>query len=225
MSKIEGKNYSSRHHSNSFKPFISPSPITSFNPVQRFPKIDKTAFISQFSSVIGGVTIKDNVYVAPNVSIRADEGTPFYIGSDTNIQDGVILHGLLNRMISVGRKEFSIFLGKQVTIAHGALVHGPCFIGDKVFVGFNAIVYDAIVGKGSFISYNAVVTNGVRIPPNRFIPPGANIDSQEKANALPRVPEDSREFARDVQSVNQELPASYHLLFGENRCSCGISYD
>ncbi|MFD1171078.1 LbetaH domain-containing protein [Oceanobacillus picturae] len=225
MSKKEGKNYSSRHHSNSFKPFISPSPITSFNPVQRFPKIDKTAFISQFSSVIGGVTIKDNVYVAPNVSIRADEGTPFYIGSDTNIQDGVILHGLLNRMISVGRKEFSIFLGKQVTIAHGALVHGPCFIGDKVFVGFNAIVYDAIVGKGSFISYNAVVTNGVRIPPNRFIPPGANIDSQKKANALLRAPEDSREFARDVQLVNQELPASYHLLFGKNRCSCGISYD
>jgi carbonic anhydrase/acetyltransferase-like protein (isoleucine patch superfamily) len=225
LSKEEGKNYSSRHHSNSFKPFISPSPITSFNPVQLFPKIYKTAFISQFSSVIGGVTIKDNVYVAPNVSIRADEGTPFYIGSNTNIQDGVILHGLLNRLISVGRKEFSIFLGKEVTIAHGALVHGPCFIGDKVFVGFNAIVYDAIVGKGSFISYNAVVTNGVRIPPNRFIPPGANIDSQEKANALPRVPEDSREFARDVQRVNQELPASYHLLFGENRCSCGISYD
>lgn len=218
-------NSTSYNHSHCFKPFISPSPITSFNPVQRFPMIDKTAYVSQFSSVIGDVTIRNNVYIAPNVSIRADEGTPFYIGSNTNIQDGVILHGLLNKRISVGSKGYSIFVGNKVTIAHGALVHGPCYIGDKVFIGFNAIVYNAYIERGSFISYNAVVTNGVRIPPNRFVPPGAHIDSQDKANALSPVPEDSNEFAREVQRVNQEFPASYHLLFGEKRCSCGIAYN
>jgi carbonic anhydrase/acetyltransferase-like protein (isoleucine patch superfamily) len=222
--KKQSKSSSHSHSDCCFEPFISANPITSFNPVPRFPTIDETAFISQFSSVIGDVTIKNNVYVAPNVSVRADEGTPFYIGSNTNLQDGVILHGLLNRRISVGPKAFSIFIGNQVSIAHRALVHGPCFIGDKVFVGFNSIVYNAIVGKGSFISYNAVVTNGVRIPPNSFVPPGANIDTQEKADALSPVPEDSREFAREVQRVNQEFPASYHVLFGENRCSCGLAY-
>lgn len=219
------KKGSNNNHSHCFAPFISPNPITSFNLVQRYPKIDKTAFISPFSSVIGDVTIRNNVFVAPNVSIRADEGTPFYIGANTNIQDGVILHGLLNKRISVGKKKYSIFIGNKVSIAHGALVHGPCYIADNVFVGFNAIVYTAIVGRGSFISYNAVVTNGVRIPPNRFVPPGANIDSQEKADALSRVPNDSREFAQEVQRVNQEFPASYHLLLGKNRCSCGLAYD
>ncbi|MGG4267110.1 carbonate dehydratase [Peribacillus simplex] len=215
---------SSNIHSHCFKPFISPNPVTSFNPVQRFPKIDKTAFVSQFSSVIGDVTIRNNVYVAPNVSIRADEGTPFYIGSNTNIQDGVILHGLLNKKVSSGKERYSIFIGDEVTIAHGALVHGPCYIADEVFVGFKAIVYNAIVGRGSFISYNAVVTNGVRIPPGRFVPPGANIDSQKKADALSPVPKDDKEFAHEVQRVNQEFPASYHLLFGKNRCSCGFAY-
>jgi carbonic anhydrase/acetyltransferase-like protein (isoleucine patch superfamily) len=225
MGEKKDSNPSSYKHSHCFEPFISPNPITSFNLVQRFPKIDKTAFVSQFSSVIGDVTIRDNVYVAPNVSIRADEGTPFCIGPNTNIQDGVILHGLLNKRISVGTKRYSIFIENEVTIAHGALVHGPCYIAYKVFVGFNAIVYNAIVGRGSFISNNAVVTNGVRIPPDRFVPPGANIDSQEKADALSPVPKDSKEFAREVQRVNQEFPASYHLLFGGNRCSCGIAYD
>lgn len=110
------RNYDSDHHS--FAPFISPSPITSFNPIQRYPKIDKTAFISPFSSVIGDVRVKDNVYVAPNVSIRADEGTPFYIGSNTNLQDRVILHGLLNKFISVGGKGYffvvlAIFINYQ----------------------------------------------------------------------------------------------------------------
>lgn len=217
------RNYDSDHHS--FAPFISPSPITSFNPIQRYPKIDKTAFISPFSSVIGDVRIKDNVYVAPNVSIRADEGTPFYIGSNTNLQDGVILHSLLNKFISVGGKGYSIYIGNEVSIAHGALIHGPCYIGSKTFVGFKSIVYNAIIGEGTFISYNAVVTNGVRIPANRFVPPGANIDTQEKANALCRVPKDDEEFAREVQRVNQEFPASYNLLFGSHRCSCGMPYN
>jgi carbon dioxide concentrating mechanism protein CcmM len=208
-----------------FEPFISPNPITSFNPVPRMPKIDKTSLVSQFSSVIGDVTIRNNVYVAPNVSVRADEGTPFYIGSNTNLQDGVILHGLLNRKVTVGEKNYSIYIGNDVTIAHRALVHGPCYIGSNVFVGFSSIVYNAIVGKDCFISYNAVVTNGVRVPPNRFVPPGAHIDSQEKADALPPVPKDSKEFAIEVQKVNQAFPASYHLLFGENRCSCGFAFD
>lgn len=223
--KNRSKSSKSDHSHCCFKPFISPNPLTTFNPVPRYPKIDKTAFISPFSSVIGDVTIRHNVYVAPNVSIRADEGTPFYIGSNTNLQDGVILHGLVNKKISVDGKRYSIFIGREVSLAHGALVHGPCFIGDKVFVGFNSIVYNAIVGRGVFISYNAVVTNGVEIPPNRFVPPGANIDSQEKADALAPVPTDSKEFAQAVQRVNQEFPASYHLLLGKNRCSCGLAYD
>ena len=216
------------NHNNSthcFKPFISPNPITSFNPVQISPKIHKSAFISPFTSVIGDVVIRKNVYVAPLVSIRADEGTPFYIGSNTNLQDGVILHGLLNKFVNVDEKEYSIFISREVSVAHGALVHGPCYIGEKVFVGFKAIVYDAIVERGAFISNNAVVTNGVHIAENRFVPPGAYIDSQQKADALSRVPADSKEFAKEVQRVNQEFPASYHLLFGENRCSCGVAYN
>ncbi|MCZ6942934.1 carbonate dehydratase [Bacillus mycoides] len=212
-------------HNKSFAPFISPNPITSFNPIQRYPKIDRTAFISPFSSVIGDVRIKDNVYVAPNVSVRADEGTPFYISSNTNLQDGVILHGLLNKFVYVGDKKYSIYIGKKVSVAHGALIHGPCYIGNKVFVGFKAIVYNAIIGEGTVISYNAVVTNGVRVAANRFVPPGANIDTQEKANALIRVPKDEEEFAREVQRVNQEFPASYNLLFGSHRCSCGMPYN
>lgn len=208
-----------------YEPFISTNPITSFNPTQKYPTIDKTAFISPFSSVIGDVIIKDNIYIAPNVSIRADEGTPFLIETNTNLQDGVILHGLLNKYVMVHGKRYSIYIGKEASIAHGALIHGPCYLGNQVFVGFKAIVYNAIVERGSFISYNAVITNGVKIAPNRFVPPGAHIDTQKKADALSNVPEDSKEFSKEVQRVNQEFPASYHLLFGDNRCSCGLAYN
>ncbi|MEM1506312.1 carbonate dehydratase [Domibacillus sp. 8LH] len=225
MSENSGSIPFSHNNASCFQPFISSNPVTSFNPIQRFPAIDRTAFISPFSSVIGDVTIRNHVYIAPNVSIRADEGTPFYIGSKTNLQDGVILHGLLNKQFIVGGKGYSIFIGNEVTVAHKALIHGPCFIGNNVFVGFNSIVYNAIVEKGAFISYNAVVTNGVRIDQNKFVPPGAHIDTQEKADTLSVVPKDSKEFVAEVQRVNQEFPSSYHLLFGKYRCSCGLAYD
>ncbi|MDS9471447.1 carbonate dehydratase [Sporosarcina pasteurii] len=207
-----------------FQPYISPNPITPSNPVRYYPTIDESAYVSPFSSVIGNVYIHDNVFSAPNVSVRADEGTPFYIGSNVNLQDGVILHGLLDKRFSVGGGSYSIYLGNDVTIAHGALIHGPVYIGDDVFVGFKAIVYNAIVEEGAFISNNAVVTNGVHIAADRFVPPGAHVDTQEKADSLSFVPKDSEEFAVEVQRVNQEFPASYHLLLGENRCSCGIAY-
>jgi carbonic anhydrase len=210
---------------NLFVRFISPNPKTSFNRVQHFPTISKTAFVSPFSSVIGDVTIQRNVYIAPNASIRADEGTPFFIGWNTNLQDGVILHGLLHQQIPVGNKKYSIYIGNRVTVAHGALVHGPCFIGNRVFVGFRSIVFNAIIGEGAFISTDAIVTDGVRIPPNRFVPPGVTIDTQAKANALRTVPKNRREFAREVQRVNREFPSSYSMLFGKHRCSCGIACD
>lgn len=163
--------------------------------------------------MIGDVTLKENIYIAPNVSIRADEGTPFFIGANSNLQDGVILHGLAKKNILLGEKRYSIYIGEGVTLAHGALVHGPCYIGDKVFVGFKGIIYNAIVENGAFISYHAVVTNGVTIARDVFVPPGAHIDSQEKADLLSKVPVDSKEFAMEVQLVNQEFPASYQSLF------------
>jgi carbon dioxide concentrating mechanism protein CcmM len=58
------------------------------------PKIDSTAYVHSFSNIIGDVRIGANVLVAPGTSIRADEGFPFYIGENSNIQDGVVSHGL-----------------------------------------------------------------------------------------------------------------------------------
>ncbi|WP_235827975.1 LbetaH domain-containing protein [Brevibacillus migulae] len=208
---------------NIYSYFIGYNPPTSVNPVPEMPKIDHQAFLSPFTYVVGDVTIESNSYIGPFVSIRADEGSPFYIGSNTNLQDGVILHGLKNRYVERNGKRYSIFIGNQVSCAHGCLVHGPCAIEDDVFIGFKSIVYNALVGRGSFIATGAVVTNGVVLRPHSFVPPGANIDSQEKADSLSPVPKTEEEFAREVQRVNQEFPAAYSLLFGKQKCTCGLS--
>ena len=190
--------------------FIAPNPITTFNTKSVRPSIDFTAYVGPFSSIIGDVTIEKNVFIAPNVSIRADEGFPFYIDSDTNIQDGVILHGLEHGRVINNGKEYSIYIGKHVSCTHGCIIHGPCKLGDNVFVGFHAIVFNAIVGAGSYISQNALITGGITVGLNRFVPAGAIVDTQAKADILGPVPESQREFAQEVQQVNSEFPV--HIL-------------
>jgi carbonic anhydrase len=208
---------------NLYSYYVGYNPPTSVNPYPRFPSIHSSAFLSPFTFVVGDVTIQKNTYVGPFVSIRADEGTPFHIGSNSNLQDGVILHGLKNIYFEKNSQKYSIYIGNRVSCAHGALVHGPCRVDDDVFIGFKAIVYNAIIGAGSFISSGAVVTNGVELKPNSFVPPGANVDTQEKANVLATVPKTEEEFAKEVQRVNQEFPAAYSLLFGKTKCSCGLA--
>ncbi len=210
---------------NSYSYFIGANPPTSFNKVSVYPQIDKTAFIGPFSSVIGDVRIDKEVFLASNVVLRADEGTNFYIGYKTNIQDGVILHGLEHAQLTVDNKKYSIYIGSEVSIAHGTIIHGPCVIGDKVFVGFKAIVFDAIVEEGCYIELGAIVTGGVRIPPGRYVPVGEIIDTQEKANKLSRVPQSKEEFAKKVVKVNTEFANSYSLKYGGTRCSCGLCCD
>jgi carbonic anhydrase/acetyltransferase-like protein (isoleucine patch superfamily) len=205
--------------------FIAPNPSTPFNPKSVSPSIDSTAFIGPFSSIIGDVTIRKNVFIAPNVSIRADEGVPFYIDSDTNIQDGVILHGLEHGRVISGNREYSIYIGRHVSCTHGCIIHGPCKIGNYVFVGFHSIVLNAIIGDGCYISANTLVTGGIKIESNRFIPAGVIIDTQAKADKLSPVPKSQMEFAQEVQHVNNEFPNAYSLMFGSTKCNCGLACD
>jgi carbon dioxide concentrating mechanism protein CcmM len=208
---------------NIYSYYVGYNPPTSVNPIPRFPRIHNNAFLSPFTYIVGNVTVENNTYVGPFVSIRADEGTPFYVGSNSNLQDGVILHGLKNKYMEKDNKRYSIYIGNGVSCAHGSLIHGPSRIDDNVFIGFKAIVYNARVAEGCFISSGAVVTNGVELKPNSFVPPGANIDTQEKADRLSPVPKTEEEFAIEVQRVNQEFPASYSLYFGKSKCTCGLS--
>jgi carbonic anhydrase len=205
---------------NLYSYYVGYNPPTSVNPYPRFPTIHNQAYLSPYTYVVGDVTIQNNTFVGPFVSIRADEGTPFYIGSNSNLQDGVILHGLKNKYFEKENKRYSIYIGNRVSCAHGALVHGPCRVEDDVFIGFKAIVYNAIIGEGSFISSGAVVTSGVELRPNSFVPPGASIDTQDKANSLVAIPKTE---AREVQRVNHEFPAAYLLYFGKNKCTCGLA--
>ncbi|MDZ8029603.1 MAG: ribulose bisphosphate carboxylase small subunit [Nostoc sp. DedQUE05] len=185
------------------------------------PKIHETAFVHSFSNLIGDVRIGANVIVAPGTTIRADEGTPFYLGENTNIQDGVVIHGLeQGRVIGDDQNKYSVWIGKNACITHMALIHGPAYVGDNSFIGFRSTIFNARVGAGCIVMMHALIQD-VEIPSGKYVPSGAIITSQQQADRLPDVQDQDKEFAHHVVGINQALRAGY-LCAADTKCIAPI---
>jgi SulP family sulfate permease len=188
----------------------SPHHLAWLQNIRGKPLRAKSSYVHPAATVIGRVMMGEHVHVAAGSSVRADEGSPFFIGSNTNIQDGVILHALKDKRVAVGSEEWAIYVGKNVSIAHDAIVHGPCYIGDDTFVGFKAVVHDSVVGAHCFIGIGAVVV-GVELPDNTHVPHGTIVDSADAVDRLPRVTHSHNEFNEDVVDVNRGLAVAYRV--------------
>ena len=173
------------------------------------PQIDPSAYVHSFSNLIGDVYIGANVLIAPGTSIRADEGNPFHIGNSTNVQDGVVIHGLeKGRVVGDDGKEYSVWIGDRTSITHMSLIHGPAYVGNNCFIGFRSTIFNARVGDGCVISLHALIQD-VEIPAGKYVTAGAVITTQQQADSLPNVQESEQNFASHVVGVNESLRKGY----------------
>jgi carbon dioxide concentrating mechanism protein CcmM len=176
------------------------------------PDIHQTAFVHSSCNLIGDVHLGQNVIIAPGTSIRADEGTPFFIGENTNIQDGVVIHGLeQGRVIGDDGKNYSVWVGKDASITHMALIHGPAYVGESCFIGFRSTVFNARVGAGCIVMMHALIQD-VEIPPGKYVASGSIITMQQQADRLPDVQAQDQQFAHHVVGINQALRAGYRCV-------------
>ncbi|HQD26646.1 MULTISPECIES: gamma carbonic anhydrase family protein [Methanoculleus] len=119
----------------------------------------KRVFIAENATVIGDVTLADDVSVWFGAVIRGDRDR-ISVGAGSNIQDNAVVHTTIG---------FPVTVGADVSVGHGAILHG-CTIHDRVLVGMGAVVLNgAVVGEGSIIGAGAVVTEGKEIPPNSLV--------------------------------------------------------
>lgn len=119
---------------------------------------DRT-WIAPDAQVIGQVHLGVDVGIWFGAALRGDN-EPIRIGDRTNVQEGVIMH------VDPG---FPLTLGEDVTVGHGAIVHG-CTIGDGTLIGMGATVLNgAKIGKGSLVGANALVTEGKEFPDHSLI--------------------------------------------------------
>ena len=195
--------------------WVAPNVPTTFNPHVAEPIIARTARIHPLAAVIGSVTIGELIFVAPGASIRGDEGQHIYIGDDSNVQDGVVIHGLETfegdhelpeNEVQVAGKSYSVYIGKRVSLAHQSQVHGPAKVSDDTFVGMQALVFRTELGDHVVVEPGAKLI-GVKVASSRYVPALALVTTQEQADALPFITSDYpyRYLNEGVVSVNRQL--------------------
>lgn len=118
------------------------------------PRIDQTAFIAPSAVVIGDVHIGAESSIWFNVTIRGDVHE-IRIGCRSNIQDNSVVH------VTSGKS--GTYIGDDVTIGHGAVIHA-CTIESGAFVGMGSIILDgAVVESGAMVAAGALITPGKRV--------------------------------------------------------------
>jgi carbon dioxide concentrating mechanism protein CcmM len=192
-----------------FRSYAAAAPPTPWAKDLAEPVIHHTAYVHASSSIIGDVQIGPKVMIAPGISIRADEGSPFAIGASTNIQDGVVIHGLeQGRVVGDDNEAYSVWIGANTSITHMALIHGPAYVGDDCFIGFRSTVFNSKVGDGCIVMMHVLIQD-VQIPPGKYVPSGAIITSQQQADRLSDVRPEDREFSAHIISINESLRSGY----------------
>ncbi len=122
------------------------------------PCVAANSFVHPLASIIGQVTLGENVSVFPGAVLRGDIAA-IGVGENSNVQDNAVLH------VNYGAP---CQIGKHVSIAHGAVVHGST-IGDNVIVGMNAVVMESEIGPNCIIGAGAVIPAGKVIPAGSLV--------------------------------------------------------
>lgn len=171
------------------------------NHAGQVPKVDATACVHPSAVVIGNVQIGARVFVGPNAVIRADEPCAegrveaIVIESESNIQDGVIIHALGGSRVRIG---------KRASLAHGAVIHGPCDVGENGFVGFGSVVFKASLGRGVIIQHQVLV-EGVAIPEGIHVPSMTAVLTEADVTGLSPASSELTAFADRVRRTNSFL--------------------
>ena len=103
------------------------------------PKIDQSAYIADYVTITGDVTIGPDTSIWFGSVIRGDVA-PTIIGSRVSIQDLSCLHQSPNN---------PLVIEDEATIGHQVTLHG-CTIRKRALIGMGSIILDrAEIGEGA----------------------------------------------------------------------------
>ncbi|HOJ51513.1 MAG TPA: carbonic anhydrase [Syntrophales bacterium] len=183
------------------------------------PVIDPSTYVHPLAAVIGHVILGKNIMVAPFAAVRGDEGHPIFVGDNSNIQDGVVIHALETEkegnpieqnLITIDGEKYAVYVGKNVSCAHQAQIHGPAAVLDGTFIGMKSLVFRSIVEENCVVEPGCILV-GVRVAARRYVPAGSVVTNQEAADRLPMITEDYplKSLNKGVLHVNTTLAREY----------------
>ncbi|XWN36895.1 MAG: gamma carbonic anhydrase family protein [Balneola sp.] len=176
--------------------------------LKRTPQFDETAFVAPSADIIGDVKLGKESSVWFNVTIRGDVNF-IEIGDQSNVQDNVCIH--------VMNQTGPTIIGNEVTIGHGAVVHG-CTIKDRVLIGINATILDEVV-----IEPDVIVAAGTLVPPGKTLESGyMYMGSPAKAvrklteEELKSIPKYASNYVKYIRAYQQKDKYDENPFYSKN---------
>jgi carbonic anhydrase/acetyltransferase-like protein (isoleucine patch superfamily) len=123
----------------------------------KLPVFDENVFVAPNAFIIGDVSIGAHSSVWYGCAVRGDE-RDIKIGKRTNIQDNTVIH--------VAGKVQGTYIGDNVTIGHGCIIHA-CTIGHTALIGMQSCILD-----GARVEDNALLAAGSLLTPGKTVPSG-----------------------------------------------------
>jgi carbonic anhydrase/acetyltransferase-like protein (isoleucine patch superfamily) len=196
---------------------------TSWSPIKHEPVIHESAFVHPDAIVIGNVVVGADVFIAPGVQIRGDNDEPIYIGEGSYLQESAIIRDLptrkdgklqSQRVVEHENEQYSVYIGKNVVVSPQAQVHGPARVEDGAFIGMQALVFWAVVGKGVVVEPGSLIMN-VLITESVFVPAGLKVTSNKNVNDLPPLTRQYRFFDLAAETIKdkKELLSGYKAMY------------
>ena len=152
------------------------------------PAVHDSAFVAPTATLIGRAALGANSSAFYGVVVRADTNS-ISVGSGSNLQDNVVLHA---------DPGFPTTVGDNVSVGHGAVIHG-CTVEDDCLIGMSATILNgAVIGAGSLVAGGAVVLEGTIVPPGSLV---AGVPAKVR-----------RELSAEEQSGLRENASNYVAL-------------
>lgn len=124
------------------------------------PRFGARVFVAENAAILGDVEIGDDASIWYATTVRGDCHF-IRIGARTNVQDNCTIH--------VTHQQWPAVIAEEVTIGHGAIVHG-CTVQRGALIGMGSRVLDgAVIGEGALVGAGALVPEGLHVPPRTLV--------------------------------------------------------
>ena len=125
----------------------------------RVETVGEAYFVAPSAAVIGRVKLGRDANIWFGTVLRGDTNT-ITIGDRSNVQDAAVVHV---------DDDAPCVVGADVTIGHGATVHG-CTVGEGSLIGIGAtILSHAVVGERCIVGAGALITERKQIPERSLV--------------------------------------------------------
>jgi len=164
---------------------------------EKTPVLDPSCFVHPDAILIGDVTIGKHCFIGAGAVLRGDYGS-IVISDGANVQENCTLHAQPGSVA---------FIGANVDVGHGCIIHGPCAIGSNVTIGMGSTICDNCqIGDNCFIGAGSVL-------PSKLVIPDGKLAFGNPAKVIKDTNEYQRTFTKMAIDVYKDLCERYRKSF------------